>query len=80
MVGHGHISAADKEMSQIPYYANMTTDGITNSCNRTAQTLFCAYGNSGGTLCKGDAGGGIFTHIDDRDKVMLVSYIKNIRI
>lgn len=72
VVGHGHTSPTEKEMSRIPYYANVTTDGNTNSCNRTASTLFCAYGNAAGVLCKGDAGSGIFTHTNGLGKSILV--------
>lgn len=73
VVGYGNTSPTDKQMSRIPYYANVTTDGNRDSCNKTASTLFCSYGNAQGVLCKGDVGSGIFTHTDaERGKIVLV--------
>lgn len=77
VVGHGQTSPTVKEMSRIPYYANLTTDGITNSCNKTASTHFCAKGTSLGVLCSGDTGSGIFTHTNGLGKVILVTCILN---
>lgn len=72
VVGHGQTSPTIKEMSRIPYFANLTTDGITNTCNKTTPTHFCAQGRSLGVLCSGDTGSGIFTHSNGLGKVILV--------
>lgn len=74
VVGHGQTSPTVNEMSRIPYYANLTTDGTTNSCHKTASTLFCATGTGPGVLCPGDTGSGIFTHTNGIGKVILVYY------
>lgn len=72
VVGHGHTSATVKEMSRIPYYANFTTDGLDDTCNKTASTLFCATGGNQGVLCDGDAGSAVITHSDGLGKALLV--------
>lgn len=72
VVGHGYTSPTDKEMSRIPYYANFTTDGISDSCNRSAPTIFCAIGGNQGVLCPGDAGSGVITHNNGLGKAVLV--------
>lgn len=73
VVGFGMTSPSDKLMARTPYLANVTTDGNRDSCEKTAPTLFCAYGNAQGVLCKGDAGSGLFTDVDvENGKVRLV--------